>query len=152
MLILEPGFAVLNPNGRDQTKIFAQGAGSPSDDGHAPVNYHGYAACCHGGFFRKVEEVPNAVGGVLILLRRNGIRAAMNAVRELRKRGKQVRISWKESGLPQVGHALANSGLRRKFHALCSAADGFISSTPDLVPLYEAAGCRKGRFVPTPYP
>jgi hypothetical protein len=96
--------------------------------------------------------VPDAVRAVLVLLRRNGLRDALNAVRDLRKRGKRVVISWKESGLPQVALALASPGLNRKFRAVCSEAEGFISSTPDLVPLYEAAGCRRGGFIPTPYP
>ena len=53
---------------------FAQGAGLPSDSGHPPVNYHAYAACCQGGFYRKSEEVPDAVRCVLVLLRKDGLR------------------------------------------------------------------------------
>jgi len=149
---LEPAFAVLNPGGRDRTRIFAQGAGLPSDSGHPPVNYYGYAACCQGGFFRTPEEVPDAVRGVLVLLRKDGLGDALNAVRKLRKRGKRVMISWKESGLPQVARALAKRGLNQRFRVVCSEVDGFISSTTDLVPLYEAARCGRGGFVPTPYP
>jgi hypothetical protein len=149
---LEPAFAVLNPGGRDRTRIFTQGAGLPSDPGHPPVNFHAYAACCQGGFYRKSEEVPDAVRHVLVLLRKDGLSHALNAVRKLRRRGKRVLVSWKESGLTQVARALAKPGLHQRFRAICSEVDGFISSTMELVPLYEAARCGCGGFVPTPYP
>ncbi|HET7238062.1 MAG TPA: hypothetical protein VFI76_03485 [Terrimicrobiaceae bacterium] len=149
---MEFSLAVLNPGGRDKMKIFAHGAGLPADPGHPPVNYHGYAACCGGGFYQRIGEVPESVGNVLVLLRKNGLGEALDAVRKLRKRGKRVLISWKESGLPQVAGALEKPGLAARFRTLCEEADGFVSSTTDLVPLYDAAGCRQGGFVPTPYP
>jgi hypothetical protein len=149
---LEPAFAVLNPAGRDQTRVFPQGAGLPSDSGHPPVNYHGYAACCQGGFYREWEAVPDAVRCVLVLLRKDGLSQALRAVRKLRKRGKRVVISWKESGLPQVARVLAKPSLLQKFRAICGEVDGFISSTTQLVPLYQSARCGRGGFVPTPYP
>ena len=96
--------------------------------------------------------MPPSVSSVLVLLRKNGLGDALDAVRKLRKRGKRAMISWKESGLPQVARVLENPALSRKFRAVCAEADGFISSTTDLVPLYEAAGCPRGGFVPTPYP
>jgi hypothetical protein len=149
---LEFSFAVLNPGGRDETRIFAQGAGSPADPGHPPVNYHGYAACCRGAFYRRHREIPDSVEGVLVLLRKNGMGDALEAVRKLRERGKRVRVSWKESGLPQVARALDRPRIASRFRAVCAEAHGFVSSTPDLVPLYRSAGCVRGDFVPTPYP
>jgi hypothetical protein len=149
---LESDFAVLSPGGRDRTRIFAQGAGLPSDAGHPPVNYHAYAACCHGGFYRKSEEVPDAVRHVMVLLRKDGLGHALNAARELRRRGKRVLVSWKESGLTQVARILGEPRFHEKFKAVCAEVDGFISSTTELVPLYEAARCGRGGFVPTPYP
>jgi hypothetical protein len=149
---LEPVFAVLNPGGRDRTRLFAQGAGLPSDPGHPPVNYHAYAACCQGGFYRKSDEVPDTVRYVLVLLRKDGLGHALNAVRRLRRRGKRVLVSWKESGLTQAARILAKPGLYQRFRAICREVDGFISSTMELVPLYEAARCGCGGFAPTPYP
>ena len=149
---LEPAFAVLNAGGRDQTRIFPQGAGLPSDSGHPPVNYHAYAACCRGGFYREWKAVPESVRRVLVLLRKDGLRQALHAARRLRERGMHVVISWKESGLPQVARIVAKPGLHEKFRAICKEVDGFISSTTQLVPLYEAAHCGRGGFVPTPYP
>ena len=149
---MEFSFAVLNPGGRDQTRIFAQGAGSPTDPGHPPVNYHGYAACCCGAFYRRCGQIPASVKGVLVLLRRSGLGDALRAVRSLRRRGLRVLISWKESGLPQVARALERPRMASRFRAVCAEADGFVSSTPDLVPLYRSAGCLHGDFIPTPYP
>jgi hypothetical protein len=116
------------------------------------VNYHGYAACCRGAFYRRCGEIPDHVQGVLVLLRRSGLGDALKAVRSLRQRGKHVLISWKESGLPQVARALERPSIASRFRAVCAEAHGFVSSTPDLVPLYRAAGCIRGGFVPNPYP
>jgi hypothetical protein len=149
---LEFSFAVLNPGGRDQTRIFAQGAGSPADPGHPPVNYHGYAACCRGAFYRRCGQIPASVEGVLVLLRKSGLGDALRAVRSLRQRGKRVLVSWKESGLPQVARALERPRIANRFRAVCAEAHGFVSSIPDLVPLYRSAGCARGDFIPNPYP
>lgn len=145
-------FAVLNPGGRDDTRLFPSGAGSPGDPGHAPVNYHAYAACRRGGFFRRTRDLPEGTGAVLVLLRRNGLHQALGAVREMQTRGARVLISWKESGLAQVAETLADPRRYECFVQICAQADGFLSSTPDLVPLYQSAGAKTGDFVPTPYP
>lgn len=145
-------FAVLNPGGRDKKRLFPNGAGSPSDDGHAPINYHAYAACCRGGFFQAWKEIPESVGTVLVLLRVNGLDAALKAVREAHKEGKKALISWKESGLHQVAESLGASWRYEKLKELCELADGYIASTPELEDLYKAAGAKAGEFVPTPYP
>ena len=149
---LDPAFAVLNPGGRDRAQIFANGAGLPSDFGHAPVNYHAYAACCQSGLYRDADEIPETVRCVLVLLRKDGLNQALHALRKLRKHGKRVVISWKESGLPQVSRVLAKPRFNHKFRMICKEVDGFVSSTTELVPLYRAGGCGRGGFVPTPYP
>lgn len=145
-------FAVLNPGGRDPARLFPHGAGTPQDSGHPPVNYHAYAACCGGGFFRRTAEVPGNVENVLVLLRRKGLADALKAVRELKKSGRRTFVSWKESGLHQVAAALEDARRHDLFRTLCREADGYISSTPELTGLYTAAGCRTGTFLPTPYP
>ena len=145
-------FAVLNPGGRDPAQAFPNGAGSPQDPGHPPVNYHAYAACCNGGFYRRVSEIPAPTQAVLVLLRRKGLEEARTAIRDLKKSGRRVLVSWKESGLHQVADALADAKRHDIFRVICREADGFLSSTPDLVPLYRSAGCKTGTFLPTPYP
>lgn len=145
-------FAVLNPAGRDKPQIFTNGAGSPSDAGHPPVNYHAYAACCRGAFCRDVREIPETVRAVLVLLRKKGLPVALDAIKALKLRNIKVFISWKESGLHQVGDALADARRVASFQEICREADGFRSSTPELVTLYQTSGCVEGEFLPTPYP
>ncbi len=144
--------AVLNPGGNDPTRLFYSGAGSPTDPGHPPVNYHSYAACLRTGFFQKEREVPPHASAALVLMRKNGLKDALAAVVALKKRNCRTFISWKESGLHQVASALEDRGRYEKFREICQAADGFISSTTELVSLYQAAGCAQGEFIPTPYP
>lgn len=148
----QAAFAVFNPGGRDPIRLFPAGAGCPPDAGHPPVNYHAYAACCGGGFYRQVREIPDAVQTVLLLLRKNGLADASRAMGELRGLGKRIFISWKESGLHQVSEALADAKRYARFRELCAGADGFLASTPEVAEVYRAGGCKAGEFVPTPYP
>lgn len=146
------GFAVLNPGGRDKAREFPDGAGTPDAPGHPPVNYHAYAACLRGGFFRDTGEIPASVNAVLVLLRKRHLPEALRALKNLRKKGRRVFISWKEAGRHQVAAALSDAGRIGQFYEICRAADGFVSSTPDLVELFRAGGCGRGVFLPTPYP
>lgn len=145
-------FAVLNPGGKDRDQTFPQGASDPAHPGHPPINYHAYAACCRGGFFRNLSSVPPQAKSVLVLLRRRNLRAALKAVQTLRARDCKVYISCKESGAHQVAELLNDVTRLELFQDICSAANGAISSTPDLIPLYRAAGCASTNFLPTPYP
>lgn len=143
-------FSVLNPGGRDPDQTFPACPGKPDDPGHPPVNYHAYAACRKGGFYRDEKSVP--IGMVLVLLRKRNLRGALAAVAALRKRGCKVFVSCKESGSHQVADLLGDVSRWELFQEICAASDGAISSTPGLVPLYRAAGCPTAEFVPTPYP
>ncbi|MFA7346013.1 MAG: hypothetical protein WC003_17075 [Terrimicrobiaceae bacterium] len=145
-------FAVLNPGGRDPDQMFPNGAGKPEDPAHPPVNYHAYAACCGGGFFRSEARLPHGTGKVLLLLRKRNLRAVLESIPPLRKRGSRVFVSCKESGGHQVADLLGDVTRWQLFQEICAAADGAISSTPELVPLYRSAGCRRADFLPTPYP
>lgn len=144
--------AVLNPGGRDKAREFPAGAGTPDDPGHPPVNYHAYAACCRGGYYRSVEEVPEEAKVVLVLLRGKWLSRALAAISLLRRPGRKIWISWKESGLHQVGQALEDARRWGCFQEICRASDGFLSSTPELESLYRQAGCQEGVYIPTPYP
>lgn len=143
-------FSVLNPGGRDPDQAFPDGPGKPDDPGHPPVNYHAYAACRRGGFYRDEKSVP--AGTVLVLLRKRNLRSALASVVALRRRGCKVFVSCKESGSHQVADLLGDVSRWELFQEVCAASDGAISSTPELVPLYRAAGCPAAEFVPTPYP
>lgn len=143
-------FEVLNPGGRDRDQEFPNGAGSPNDPGHPPVNYHGYAACLRGAFRRDVRACR--AEGVLVLLRKRNLRQALDAVRELKKRGATVLVSCKESGSHQIAELLGDPKRWKFFGEICREADGALSSTPELTGLYESAGARTAEFIPTPYP
>lgn len=146
------GFVVLNPGGRDAEQSFADGAGEPFAAGHAPINYHAYAACMRGSFLRKAESVPDGTQAALVLLRKRNLRAALAALARLRARGIRAWISLKESGSHQVADFLSSYDRALLFRKICAAADGYLSSTPGLESLYRASGCRGGFFAPTPYP
>ncbi len=143
--------AVFNPGGRDREQRFPDGAGAVDLRGHAPVNYHAYAACTRGGFFRDVRAIPAEMRAVLLLLR-SDLKPALAALKTLKAAGRIVAISWKESGHHQVAEQLGSATNLALFRELCALADGALSSTPELVPLYRAAGAKAAEFIPTPYP
>src|SRR5450432_3311231 len=47
---------VLNPGGHDPAQDFSDGVPGPNDSVHAPVNFHGYAACTGGAFHRDLQR------------------------------------------------------------------------------------------------
>jgi hypothetical protein len=143
-------FEVLNPGGRDRDQDFPNGAGSPDEPGHPPVNYHGYAACLCGAFRRDARACR--AEAVLVLLRKRNLRQALDAVRGLKTRGATVLVSCKESGSHQVAELLGDPKRWNFFREICREADGALSSTPELTGLYESAGARVSEFIPTPYP
>jgi hypothetical protein len=143
--------AVVNPRGNDPEQHFPDGAGTPDERAHPPVNYHAYAACTAGSFFRREEAIPAGKKAVLLLLRQD-LKACRQAMIELRAAGKVVAVSFKESGALQVAELLRKPAKLKLFFEICSRARGAIASTEELVPLYRAAGMRMVEFIPTPYP
>lgn len=144
-------FAVLNPGGRDTSRLFPDGASHPDHPGHPPVNYHAYAACMNGGFFDAEKQIPETVQAVLVLLRRD-LKRSLRAIEHLKKKNVSCFISWKESGAHQVAALLSQPKRLRLFLEICRMSDGFISTTAPLEFVYRSAGCVKGAFIPTPYP
>ncbi len=143
--------AILNPGGNDPERHFSDGAGKPGAPGHPPVNYHAYAACTGGAFFREVAAIGEDFEQVLLLIRRD-LGSVLKALRQLKKAGRTVAVSLKESGLFQFSELLEKPERIESFHQICAEADGAISSTPELVPVYQSAGARRVAFIPTPYP
>lgn len=144
-----PGLAVLNPLGRDPDQPFKAGIPEPDFDGHPPVNYHAYAACTNGGFYRTTA-LAGQHRNVLLLLRGN-LKAARRAFASLKAHGCVVAISFKESGTHQIAEHLADTRVFETFCEIAANADLCLSSTPDLVPLYRSVS-RKVCYLPTPYP
>src|SRR4030095_6350026 len=143
--------AVLNPKGRDPDQQFPNGAGAPDDGQHAPVNFHAFAACTGGAFFRRDQDIPADMKCVLLLLRQD-LQARRQALLELRRAGKTVVISFKEAGAFQMASLLARAAKFTLFREICQRADAALATTPDAVPLYLSAGARAVEFIPTPYP
>ena len=142
---------VLNPGGNDPEQHFPEGAGRPDEVAHPPVNYHGFAACTGGSFFRKDTAIPADRKAVLVLLRHD-LKSARHAVVDLRREKKTVAIAWKEAGAFQIAEQLARPAKVQLFREICERCDLAIATTPDLVPLFRNAGARHVEFVPTPYP
>jgi hypothetical protein len=88
--------AVLNPGGNDPQQHFPDFAGAPDEKVHAPVNYHGFAACTGGSFYRKDAAIPAESKHVLLLIR-NDLKACRQALHELRRAGKTVVVALKEA-------------------------------------------------------
>ena len=143
--------AVLNPRGKDPEQEFPDGAGTPDEAAHPPVNYHAFAACLNGAFYRKESAIPTDVKAVMVLVRRD-LKAVRQALIDLRRAGKTTAIAFKEAGAFQVASLLAKPANLRLFHEICARADAAIATTPDLLPLLRAAGARHAEFIPTPYP
>jgi hypothetical protein len=143
------GLAVLNPGGRDPDQSFQQGPGEPSAKDHPPTNYHAYAACTLGAFYRSTDLAARH-RSVLLLLR-GDMTAAHRAFEILKAAGCFVAVSFKESGTQQVAHQLSSPKRFQIFRQIASQADLCLSSTPDLVPLY-ASVSRRAVHLPTPYP
>ena len=144
--------AVLNPGGNDREQSFPDGGGAPDDGApHPPVNYHAYAACTGGTFYKDPARIPPGQRAVLLVVRRD-LKHCLETLLRLKAEGRQVAVSLKESGLHQVAQLLDNAGNLSLFREICRLADGCLASTPDLTGIYRAAGGRNVRFIPTPYP
>ena len=144
-----PGLAVLNPLGKDPDQPFQIDIPGPDYSGHPPLNYHAYAACTRGGFYRTTASAGQH-RNVLLLLRRDLV-AARKAFTMLKAHGCVVAISFKESGTHQVAAQLSDARSFDAFCELAADADLCLSSTPDLLPLYSSVS-RRVAYLPTPYP
>ncbi len=145
-------FAVLNPKGRDPEQFFRDGAGAPDADAHPPVNYHAYAACLNGGFFRSVDRIPDPLSDVLVLLRKKNPRAVLESIRRIQERGGRAWVSLKESGQHQIADFLDDPVRLELLLEIAELADGYVSSTGAAESVYRNVGFKSGAFVPTPYP
>jgi hypothetical protein len=143
------GLAVLNPGGRDPEQNFKNGPGQPEETAHPPVNYHAYAACTQGAFYRRSAFAARH-RSVLLLLR-GDLSESARAFVILKAHGCFVAVSFKESGTQQVARQLSKPKRFQRFREIASSADLCLSSTPDLLPLF-ASVSKRAIHVPTPYP
>lgn len=151
MVPTDSRLAVLNPAGRDPEQDFSAPA-EQNDKAHAPVNFHAYAACTSGAFYR--DPARAAARSRVLLLLRGDFRASERALRRLQSAGAKVAVSLKETGLHQIAEQLADAGRLSRFVQVVAAADGCIAPTPEAADIYRDV--RRGgdavAFIPTPYP
>lgn len=146
--------AVLNPGGRDPEQHFADGIG-PAEGEHPPINFHAYAACTRGAFHHDPRRAVAEETPVLLLLR-GEFRATERALTELKKHGRTVAVSLKETGLHQIAQQMCDRGRLSRFMNILTRADGCIATSPEAAEIYRRARSKHDpgtvAFIPTPYP
>ncbi len=142
--------AVLNPGGRDREQHFPDGTGDVGHE-HPPTNFHAYAACTRGSFLRETKSAL-AIDMSILLLIRGDFKASERVLIALKKHGRKVAVSLKETGLHQIANQLCDRAKLSRFLRIVRQADGCIASTPEAAEIYRAAGSGSSVFIPTPYP
>src|SRR5205809_3287147 len=142
--------AVLNPGGRDQEQHFGENR-SATANGHAPVNFHAYAACTHGAVFRETKRAIATNWPVLLLLR-GDFRASERALAELKKSKCKAVVALKETGAHQIAQQLSDPARFARFVKSVREANGGISTTAEADDFFRLF-CDNGiAFVTTHYP
>src|SRR6059036_2159858 len=145
---------VLNPGGRDPEQHFQDTPG-PGEGEHPPVNFHAFAACTRGAFHYDVRRAI-AEGTPVLLLLRGEFRASERALGQLKKHGRIVAVSLKETGLHQIAQQLCDRAKLSRFMNILGQADGCIATTPEAAEIYQRARWNHDpatvAFVPTPCP
>jgi len=145
---------VLNPGGRDREQQF-QTAPAPREGAHPPTNFHAFAACTLGAFHQDVRRAITENTPVLLLLR-SDFRASERALTDLKKAGRTVAVSLKETGLHQIAQQLRDPAKLSRFMKIVTAADGCIATTPEAAEIYQRVRSKQDpatvAFIPTPYP
>jgi hypothetical protein len=145
---------VLNPRGRDPEQQFHT-MPAPGEGGHPPINFHAFAACTLGAFHRDTRRALAENTPVLLLLR-SDFRASERALTELKRQGRTVAVSLKETGAHQIAQQLRDPPKLSRFMKIVAQADGCIATTPDAAEIYQRVGCKREpatvAFIPTPYP
>jgi hypothetical protein len=143
---------VLNPRGHDAEQEFRD-LPAPGEGTHPPINFHAFAACTRGTFHHDPRRAVAENTPVLLLLR-GDFRASERALADLKKHGRTVVVSLKETGLHQIARQLCDRGRLSRFMKIVAEADGCIATTPEAAEIYQSARWSLSRvaFIPTPYP
>jgi hypothetical protein len=143
---------VLNPGGRDPEQEF-RSVPAPGEGPHPPINFHALAACTQGAFHHDPRRAIAENTPVLLLLR-GDFRASERALVELKKHGRTVVVSLKETGLHQIAQQLCDRARLSRFMKIVAQADGCVATTPEAAEIYQSSlwSLRRAAFVPTPYP
>jgi len=145
---------VLNPRGRDPEQRFNSLPG-PGEGAHPPINFHAFAACTSGAFHRDAHQAIAENTPVLLLLR-GDFRASERALADLKKQGRIVVVSLKETGLHQIAQQLCDPAKLARFIKIVTEADGCIATTPEAAEIYQRVRPKCDHatvaFIATPYP
>src|SRR6266700_1983193 len=145
---------VLNPGGRDPEQHFQDTPG-PGEGEHPPVNFHAFAACTRGVFHYDTRRAI-ADGTPFLLLLRGEFRVSERTLGDLKKHGRTVVVSLKETGLHQIAQQSCDRARLSRFMKILAQADGCIATTPEAAEIYRRARCKHDpatvAFIPTPYP
>jgi hypothetical protein len=145
---------VLNPGGRDPEQRF-QSVPAPGEGPHPAINFHAFAACTLGTFHYNPRCAITENTPVLLLLR-SDFRAAERALADLKKQGRTVAVSLKETGLHQIAQQLHDRAKLSRFMKIVAEADGCIATTPEAAEIYQRVRLKRNpatvAFIPTPYP
>src|SRR5262249_8775826 len=83
-------------------------------------------------------------------------RATERALADLKKAGRTVAVSLKETGLHQIAQRLRDPTKLLRFTKIVADADGCIATTPDAAEIYQRVRTKRDpatvAFIPTPYP
>src|SRR5215510_490029 len=145
---------VLNPGGRDPEQQFPS-VPAPGEAPHPPINFHAFAACTFGSFHRDTRRALSENTPVLLLLR-SDFRASERALAELKREGRSVAVSLKETGLHQIAQQLRDPAKLSRFIKIVTQADACIATTPEAAEIYQRVRSKRDSaivtFIPTPYP
>jgi hypothetical protein len=145
---------VLNPGGHDPEQSFPEGAGEAGGQ-HAPVNFHAFAACTGGSFHRETSRALAENAPVLLLVR-GDFRGTQRALAALKKHGRVVAVSLKETGLHQIAQQLRDRGKLSRFTKIIATADACLATTPEAAEVYRSflrrSDSKPVAFIATPYP
>ena len=145
---------VLNPGGRDPEQQFHD-LRAPGEGTHPPINFHAFAACTLGAFHRNARRAIAEETPVLLLLR-SDFRASERALHDLKKQGRIVAVSLKETGLHQIAQQLRDRAKLSRFMKIVAEADGCIATTSEAAEIYQRVLSKCDLttvvFIPTPYP
>src|SRR5205807_9330517 len=78
------------------------------------------------------------------------------ALSDLKKQGRTVAVSLKETGLHQIAQQLRDRAKLSRFMKIVAEADGCIATTPEAAEIYQRVRSKRDpttvTFIPTPYP
>jgi hypothetical protein len=145
---------VLNPGGRDPEQQF-HSVPAPGEGSHPPINFHALAACTFGAFHRDTRRAAGENAAVLLLLR-SDFRSSERALAELKRKGRAVAVSLKETGLHQIAQKLRDPTKLARFIKIVTQADACVATTPEAAEMYQRVRSKDDpatvTFMPTPYP